>query len=290
MCKLLRVNLDRGARLGSFEIVEPVGAGAMGAVYKARDTRLDRFVAIKVLSGDLSSSPEARDRFEREARTISQLSRPHISALYDVGRTADVDYLVMELLDGETLSARLSRGAVPRVDARPVVGTDGARTVIWSPDERSIAFFAGDKLKRLDPPDGAPVTLSDVPDSRVNGTWGRDSILYTLLPGGIYRVPLGPYVAFASDESGRYEVYVAAFPYTGGKTRVSAAGGWLPRRSRDGRARHRAGGCEAQRGMAGLRSVPRRHEIPGDRARTGESAAADRSDTLFGGSRKEPGD
>jgi len=220
------VNLDRGARLGSFEIVEPVGAGAMGAVYKARDTRLDRFVAIKVLSGDLSSSPEARDRFEREARTISQLSHPHISALYDVGRTADVDYLVMELLDGETLSARLSRGAVPRVDARPVVGTDGARTVIWSPDERSIAFFAGDKLKRLDPPDGAPVTLSDVPDSRVNGTWGRDSILYTLLPGGIYRVPLGPYVAFASDESGRYEVYVAAFPYTGGRRacRRQAAG------------------------------------------------------------------
>ena len=80
------MNLDRGTRLGSFEIVEPVGAGAMGAVYKARDTRLDRFVAIKVLSGDLSSSPEARERFEREARTISQLSHPHICALYDVGR------------------------------------------------------------------------------------------------------------------------------------------------------------------------------------------------------------
>jgi Tol biopolymer transport system component len=464
------VNLDRGTLLGSFEIVEPVGAGAMGAVYKARDTRLDRFVAIKVLSGDLSSSPDARERFEREARTVSQLSHPHICALYDVGREGDVEYLVMELLEGETLGARLSRGAVPMaqalrygieiadalqaahrsgivhrdlkpanvmltksgvklldfglakaaaplmsgsgdaetamgaaqisqvgtiagtlqymspeqlegrpvdarsdifalgavlhemvtgkkafsanspialasailhqqppalasvqpatpsvldrlvriclakdpddrwqtahdvklqlvsvqeegmagparlvtasrsaswlpwsvagasilvalaaiaflwmrpdasraaparvirfpiappaggafsdtvenvsmalspdgsqlayiaedangerrvwirpmssVEARPVAGTDGARTVIWSPDGRSIAFFAGDKLKRLNPPDGAAVTLGDVSDARLNAAWGRDDILYSLLPGGIYRVPL----------------------------------------------------------------------------------------------------
>src|SRR4030095_13622757 len=89
----------------------------MGAVYKARDTRLNRFVAIKVLSGDLASSPEARERFEREARTISQLSHPHICTLYDVGRSGEVEYLVMELLDGETLSARLSRGAVPMAQA-----------------------------------------------------------------------------------------------------------------------------------------------------------------------------
>ena len=107
------MNLDRGARLGSFEIGELIGAGAMGAVYKARDTRLDRFVAIKVLGGDLSSSPDARERFEREARTISQLSHPHICALYDVGRANDVEYLVMELLDGETLAARLAKGPVP---------------------------------------------------------------------------------------------------------------------------------------------------------------------------------
>ena len=471
------MNLERGARLGSFEIVGLVGAGAMGAVYKARDTRLDRFVAIKVLSGEMSASPEARERFEREARTISQLSHPHICALYDVGREGpstesgqDVEYLVMELLEGETLAARLSRGSVPMaqtlrfaieiadalhaahrhgivhrdlkpanvmitksgvklldfglakaaaplmsgsgdaetamgaaqisqagtiagtlqymspeqlegcpvdarsdifafgavvhemvtgqkaftakspialasailhseapaltslqpatpsvldrlvrvclakdpderwqtahdvklqlvsvqeegasaaprvataspgarwlpwavagasmlvaiaavgawwmrssvpaaaptrvvrfpiappaggafsdtveamsmalspdgsrlayiaedangerrvwirpmssVEARPVAGTDGARNVMWSPDGRSIAFFAGDKLKRLDPPDGLPVTLSDVPDARVHGTWGRDDILYALLPGGIHRVPL----------------------------------------------------------------------------------------------------
>jgi len=464
------VNLDRGARLGSFEIGELIGAGAMGAVYKARDTRLDRFVAIKVLGGDLSSSPDARERFEREARTISQLSHPHICALYDVGRANDVEYLVMELLDGETLAARLAKGPVPlpqalrygieiadalqvahrsgivhrdlkpanvmltksgvklldfglakaaapllagssdsaetatglaeisregtiagtlqymspeqlearpvdarsdifafgavvhemvtgqkafsakspialasailnhqpaplsslqpaapsvldrlvrgclakdpderwqtahdvklqlvsvqeeslapparvataprsaswlpwtvagaavlvalaaiasgwmrsgasraapapvirfaiapppggafvdtvetvsmalspdgsqlayvaedaagerrvwirpmsSVDARPIAGTDGARAVIWSPDGRSIAFFAGDKLKRLDPPDGSPVTVTDVPDVRVVATWGRDDILFSVLPGGLYRVP-----------------------------------------------------------------------------------------------------
>jgi serine/threonine protein kinase len=107
------VNLDRGARLGSFEIVETLGAGAMGVVYKARDMWLDRFVAIKVLSGDLSSSPEARERFEREARTISQLSHPHICALFDVGRHDEIEFLVMELLEGETLAARLTKGALP---------------------------------------------------------------------------------------------------------------------------------------------------------------------------------
>src|SRR5262245_39781057 len=107
------MNLERGARLGSFEIVGPLGAGAMGAVYKARDTRLDRFVAIKVLSDELTSSPDARERFEREARTISQLSHPHICALFDVGRQETVEFLVMELLDGETLAARLTKGALP---------------------------------------------------------------------------------------------------------------------------------------------------------------------------------
>jgi eukaryotic-like serine/threonine-protein kinase len=468
------VNLERGARLGSFEIVGPLGAGAMGAVYKARDTRLDRLVAIKVLSSDLAASPEARERFEREARTISQLSHPHICALFDVGRHEDVEFLVMELLEGETLAARLAKGALPMaqtlrfgieiadalhaahrqgivhrdlkpanvmltksgvklldfglaksaapvfagpsgeaetaadvaqisqagtiagtlqymspeqlegrsadarsdifalgavlyemvsakkafaasspigvasailhhhppslmaeqpatptvldrivrgcltkdpderwqtahdvklqlsavqedsgiaparesisparsrswlpwaiaaasmvvaagaasaalwmraapapapvnrvvrfsipppegaafsdtveticialspdgsqlafvaenekgdrrvwmrslaaVEARPVPGTEGARTVIWSPDGKAIAFFSGGKLKRLDLPDGAPVTLSDVPDVRIDATWGADYILFGIKPAAIYRVPSG---------------------------------------------------------------------------------------------------
>src|SRR5690349_6604717 len=85
----------------------------MGEVYRARDTRLDRTVAVKVLSQRLSASPEVRQRFEREARTISQLSHPHVCALYDVGRDGDTDYLVMEYLEGETLSERLARGPLP---------------------------------------------------------------------------------------------------------------------------------------------------------------------------------
>src|SRR5438093_4456906 len=105
--------LSSGARLGPYEILGAVGAGGMGEVYKARDTRLDRTVAVKVLPTDLSASPEARQRFEREAKTISQLSHPHICALYDVGSYEGTEYLVMEYLEGETLSDRLARGPVP---------------------------------------------------------------------------------------------------------------------------------------------------------------------------------
>jgi serine/threonine protein kinase len=90
----------------------------MGEVYKAKDTRLDRTVAIKVLPSEMSSSPETRQRFEREAKTISQLSHPHICALYDVGREGETEYLVMELLEGETLSDRWRRAAAARADAR----------------------------------------------------------------------------------------------------------------------------------------------------------------------------
>ena len=107
------MTLLAGSRLGPYEIQSPIGAGGMGEVYRARDTRLERAVAIKVLPAHLSDSPEVRQRFEREAKTISQLSHPHICALYDVGREGEIDYLVMELLEGETVSERLSRGALP---------------------------------------------------------------------------------------------------------------------------------------------------------------------------------
>src|SRR5512132_3354612 len=105
--------LASGFRLGAYEILGPLGAGGMGEVYKARDTRLDRTVAIKVLPQHLSSSSEVRQRFEREAKTISALSHPHICALYDVGNQDGVEYLVMELLEGETLAGRLAKGALP---------------------------------------------------------------------------------------------------------------------------------------------------------------------------------
>ena len=107
------MTLAAGSRLGPYEILAPIGAGGMGEVYKARDTRLERTVAVKVLPERLSASPEVRQRFEREAKTISQLSHPHICALYDVGREGDVEYLVMEYLEGETLSDRLAKGPLP---------------------------------------------------------------------------------------------------------------------------------------------------------------------------------
>ena len=102
-----------GSRLGPYEIVAPIGAGGMGEVYKARDTRLDRTVAIKVLPSHLCSNPQLRERFDREARTISSLTHPHICALYDVGHQDGIDYLVMEYLEGESLADRLAKGPLP---------------------------------------------------------------------------------------------------------------------------------------------------------------------------------
>src|SRR6476620_2407309 len=107
------MTLTAGSRLGPYEILAPIGAGGMGEVYRAKDTRLDRTVAIKVLPSHLSKSEEVRQRFEREAKTISSLSHPHICALYDVGNQDGVEYLVMEYLEGETLAERLLKGALP---------------------------------------------------------------------------------------------------------------------------------------------------------------------------------
>jgi Tol biopolymer transport system component len=112
------MTLAAGTRLGPHEILGPLGAGGMGEVYKARDTRLERTVAIKVLPQHLSASPEVRQRFEREAKTISQLSHPHICALYDVGNQDGVEYLVMEFLEGETLADRLAKGLLPLEQTR----------------------------------------------------------------------------------------------------------------------------------------------------------------------------
>ena len=105
--------LNPGTRLGPYEIQSPLGAGGMGEVYKANDTRLDRVVAIKVLPGHLASDPERRERFDREAKVISSLNHRHICALYDVGRQDGIDFLVMEYVDGETLADRLARGRIP---------------------------------------------------------------------------------------------------------------------------------------------------------------------------------
>jgi len=105
--------LAPGTHLGPYEILAPLGAGGMGEVYRARDTRLDRTVAIKVLPQHLADTPEARQRFEREARAVSALNHPHICTLHDVGSQDGTDYLVMEYLEGETLAARLEKGPLP---------------------------------------------------------------------------------------------------------------------------------------------------------------------------------
>jgi eukaryotic-like serine/threonine-protein kinase len=105
--------LPAGTRLGPHEITALLGAGGMGEVYRARDTRLDRTVAIKILPPHSSSDPRRRQRFEREARAISALQHPNICTLYDIGRDGDVDYLVMEFLEGETLASKLKKGSLP---------------------------------------------------------------------------------------------------------------------------------------------------------------------------------
>src|ERR1700730_8160814 len=104
--------LAAGARLGPYDVLSALGAGGMGEVYRARDTRLDRTVAIKVLRDALSVDPQFRDRFDLEARTISQLDHPHICSLYDVGEQDGTSFLVMPYLEGETLEARLKKGSL----------------------------------------------------------------------------------------------------------------------------------------------------------------------------------
>jgi serine/threonine protein kinase len=105
--------IPSGTRLGPYEISSLIGAGGMGEVYLARDTRLDRTVAVKVLLPHMADRADVRERFEREARTIANLNHPHICVLYDVGRQDGVGYLVMEHLEGETLGQRLLRGPLP---------------------------------------------------------------------------------------------------------------------------------------------------------------------------------
>src|ERR1700675_1794778 len=102
-----------GTHLGPYEITGPLGSGGMGEVYRARDTRLERTVAIKILPRELSNDPIRKQRFEREAKTISSLNHPHICVLHDVGSQDGIDYLVMECVEGETLSKRLEKGSLP---------------------------------------------------------------------------------------------------------------------------------------------------------------------------------
>jgi len=105
--------LAPGTRLGPYEILAPLGAGGMGEVYRARDTRLERTIAIKILPAQFSSDAVRKQRFEREAKTISALNHPHICMLFDVGHQDGIDFLVMECVEGETLAKRLEKGPLP---------------------------------------------------------------------------------------------------------------------------------------------------------------------------------
>ena len=107
------MRIGAGVRLGPYEILALLGAGGMGEVYRAKDTRLDRTVAIKVLPSDLTTDLAAKRRFDREARAVAALSHPHICPLFDIGHHDGTDFLVMEYLDGETLRGRLARGKLP---------------------------------------------------------------------------------------------------------------------------------------------------------------------------------
>ena len=105
--------LSPGTRRGPYEIIGPLGVGGMGEVYRARDTRLERSVAVKILPEHLAADPAFKARFEREARAVSALSHPHICTLHDIGEQAGMLFLVMEHLEGETLASRLTRGPMP---------------------------------------------------------------------------------------------------------------------------------------------------------------------------------
>ena len=166
-----------GTRLGSYEIQAALGAGGMGEVYRARDTRLNRIVAIKVLAQHVSNNPEAKQRFEREAKTIAALNHPHICTLYDVGHDNGTDYLVMELLDGETLARRLERGPIPPreamkhaieiADALDRAHREGVTHRDLKPGNVMLTTF-GVKLldfglAKLKEPESKPSTLSALP-------------------------------------------------------------------------------------------------------------------------------
>ena len=163
--------LSGGTRIGSYEIREAIGAGGMGEVYRARDTRLDREVAVKILPAGFAANPEFKARFEREAKTISQLSHPNVCSLFDVGNHEGTEFLVMELIEGDTLADRLKQGRLdilvllhwnrhettePALELARSAGVP-ARTVHYA-GFTSLQVALAEQLQRLAASAPAPVT------------------------------------------------------------------------------------------------------------------------------------
>ena len=146
--------LEAGTRLGSYEIVSPIGAGGMGEVYRARDTKLGREVAIKVLPSEVAEAPERLARFRREAHLLASLNHPHIASIYGIEEIDERPFLVLELVDGEDLLERLRRGALPVDDA-----LDVARQVAEALEEAHEKGIVHRDLK--------PANINVTPDGEV---------------------------------------------------------------------------------------------------------------------------
>ena len=302
------MSLAAGTKLGPYEVLSPIGAGGMGEVYRARDSRLDRTVAIKVLHTAAIPSADALARFEREARSVSQLSHPHICPLFDVGEEGGIRFLVMPLLKGRIVwldragkeSGSIGDSTVTTAHAR--ISPDGTRVVfdrtqprtgtydlwtydidraveqsvtsarmseisgVWLRGANAIIYSGGvpphlikrdlttgtEKVLLSSPgfdvaedtsPDGKTVVFRrrtlrgtfDIWSATLGDSPSASPIVETPFDEASVRFsPDGRHIAFESDESGRYEVYIATFPNAAVKTRVSTAGGSLPRWSRDG--------------------------------------------------------
>ena len=172
------MSLTAGTRLGPFEILAPIGAGGMGEVYKAKDTRLERTVAIKVLPEHFAESPERKVRFEREAKVISQLNHPHICTLYDVGEQDGLDYLVMEYIEGDTLAERLKKGALP-LDEALEYGIQIADGLDKTPSlSRRVALFR----QAEEFPSVVPIDLLPGVGGDIHGVHRRNRLAVDFLP------------------------------------------------------------------------------------------------------------
>ena len=196
------MSLAAGTRVGPYEILAPLGVGGMGAVYRARDTRLGRTVAIKVLIDTLAANPQFRERFDREARAISQLSHPNICTVHDVGEHAGSAFLVMEILEGETLADRLRRSAAGRLPY-----ADALAIAIQIADALTAAHRAGIVHRDLKP---ANVMLTKAGAKLLDFGLAKTQAS-PVIPAGVSRMETTPpqAVTIAGHDPGNHAVHGA---------------------------------------------------------------------------------